>query len=267
MQNSLVIMTGLDKNKPPMFKNNCGRTLSNHAIMFIMRGHGRFEDETTKKTEVKAGTVFFLYPGKWHNFDPDPGTTWTEYWTLFDGAKAEALFGNIIPSGCPLFFHGLSSPLKESYESLHAEQTQKSPFRRERELYWLHHILMLVFMKTRGGVPPLGSELIISAKTAASRAVHKNIPFDFKSFAEDAGVGYEKFRKDFAKETGFSPANYLTSYKITRAMEMLAAPSLTVKEVSAALGFQDPYYFSRLFKRKEGVSPENFRKKLFSMKK
>ena len=263
MANNIVIMSGLDRNKSPIFKNNCGRTLSKHAVMYIVRGSGYFEDEITARTAVKAGTVFFLYPGRWHNFDPAPGSVWTEYWALFDGFAVEKLFGKIIPSESPLFFYGISSSLKQAYESLYAEKRQRDPWVYERSLYLIHSILMQIFLKANMKRAGTVNEFVAEAENAVEYAVEKNMPFDFKEFAENAGIGYEKFRKDFFRQTGASPVNYMTMLKIEKAMEFLSSPAMTIKEISSILGYQDPYYFSRLFKSRKNVSPENFRKNLF----
>lgn len=263
MATNMVILSGLDRDKPPMFKNNCGRTLSKHAVMYIVRGCGYFEDEVTARTDIKAGTVFFLYPGRWHNFDPSPGTVWTEYWALFDGKVIEKLFGKIIPRESPLFYYGASSSLKDVYESLYALKMQRDAWRYERSLYLLHSILMQIFIKAHSKKAGTGNELITEAVKEMEAAVEKNLPFDFKEFAGNTGVGYEKFRKDFFRETGSSPLNYLTMLKMEKAMELLSSPAMSVKEISSLLGYQDPYYFSRLFKSRKNISPENFRRNLF----
>ena len=46
-----------------------------------------------------------------------------------------------------------------------------------------------------------------------------------------------------------------------RAKELLAATDKSIKEISFELGFQSIYYFSNMFKKKEGINPSAFRKK------
>jgi len=264
MHCDIIKTVGLEKEKRPMFRDNSGRALSNHALMYILKGHGYFEDARTERTLIKAGSMFFLYPDRWHNFDPTPGTVWSEYWVLFDGTAAENLFGKIIPTDNPVHFHGISPVMRENYESLYGAWTCKNRFSPEYSLYLLHSILMQAFMKINN-IPSSDDGGIISrAKAAVKSSINKNFNIDFREFAEKENAGYEKFRKEFAKETGFSPHNYLTAMKINRAMELLCRPMLSIKEISDMLGFQDPYYFSRLFKKREGLSPENYRKKILS---
>ncbi|MFN7249965.1 MAG: helix-turn-helix domain-containing protein [Anaerobacillus sp.] len=63
------------------------------------------------------------------------------------------------------------------------------------------------------------------------------------------------FCRAFKKETGQTPGNYLTELKINRAKELLKVSNHSLKEISQSIGYQDPLYFSRVFKKSVGVSP------------
>ncbi len=63
----------------------------------------------------------------------------------------------------------------------------------------------------------------------------------------------------FKKKTGFSPINYFNDLKIQKACQYLSFTSMSVKEISYTLGFNDPLYFSRLFKKIMGVPPLRYR--------
>lgn len=61
----------------------------------------------------------------------------------------------------------------------------------------------------------------------------------------------------YADET---PLQYLTRLKMDHAAELLLHQRRTIKEVAAEVGFEDPYHFSRVFKRVHGVAPAHFRR-------
>ncbi|MGH2354685.1 MAG: helix-turn-helix transcriptional regulator [Chloroflexota bacterium] len=63
----------------------------------------------------------------------------------------------------------------------------------------------------------------------------------------------------FRRETGMAPVEYLHRYRLQRARELLERTTLPVAEIAAPVGLPDPYYFSRAFKRREGVSPRGDR--------
>jgi AraC-like DNA-binding protein len=84
----------------------------------------------------------------------------------------------------------------------------------------------------------------------------------FQTFAEENNIGYSYFRKMFKKYTGVPPVQYHLDLKILRAKEMLLYDDKSIKEISYDLGFQSIYYFSRIFKNKQGVSPSEMRKSM-----
>ena len=66
----------------------------------------------------------------------------------------------------------------------------------------------------------------------------------------------------FKKKTGYSIIHYFNLLKIQHACELINLTSMPIKEISYHLNFQDPLYFSRLFKKYMGVSPSEYRKNL-----
>ena len=63
----------------------------------------------------------------------------------------------------------------------------------------------------------------------------------------------------FRELTGYSPMEYLRRLRIERARELLANPSLSIKEVADGAGFSDPNHFSRVFARLDGIPPTAYR--------
>ncbi|MFS4492525.1 helix-turn-helix domain-containing protein [Maribacter sp. 2308TA10-17] len=63
------------------------------------------------------------------------------------------------------------------------------------------------------------------------------------------------------KETGKTTTEHLQLYLVDEAKNLLLNPNKTISEVAYALGFEYPPYFSRVFKKKEGISPTAYREK------
>jgi AraC-type DNA-binding domain-containing proteins len=78
--------------------------------------------------------------------------------------------------------------------------------------------------------------------------------------ARHTGISRQHLIHLFKRETGFSPIDYFLRLKMHHAANMLDTTDLTVKEVAAAVGMSDPYYFSRLFKKMIGHPPTDYRK-------
>lgn len=88
----------------------------------------------------------------------------------------------------------------------------------------------------------------------------KGIP-SIEQMAEQMSVSQRYLSDTLKKETGKTSTEHLQLYLIDEAKNILLDPKKTVAEVAYDLGFEYPPYFSRLFKKKEGVSPTEYRKK------
>ena len=66
--------------------------------------------------------------------------------------------------------------------------------------------------------------------------------------------------RKFIQKYNISPKEYLMEKRIERAKKLLAETDVSVKEISVSVGYVDQLYFSRLFKKKEGISPQAYRK-------
>ena len=75
------------------------------------------------------------------------------------------------------------------------------------------------------------------------------------------------FRRTFRAYAGTSPSKYRSMHKIDKAKELLTNSDLSVDEISERLGFDNPSYFCRVFKKETGVAPTVFKKSPLSIEK
>jgi AraC family transcriptional regulator of arabinose operon len=85
-------------------------------------------------------------------------------------------------------------------------------------------------------------------------------PLRVDRLARDCSLSASRFAHLFQADMGESPARYLDGIRIRKAQELLIGTSRSVKEISLEVGYRDPLYFSRAFRRKVGLSPKAFRK-------
>jgi AraC-like DNA-binding protein len=88
---------------------------------------------------------------------------------------------------------------------------------------------------------------------------HLNQPIQVAKLAETAHTSPSHFFALFKRWAGFSPIDYFIRLRMRRASRLLANTSMSVKEIAAALGYDDPFYFSRLFKSVHGTAPSEYR--------
>lgn len=98
----------------------------------------------------------------------------------------------------------------------------------------------------------------LSRSFASGELQEKGIP-SIEQIAEKLAVSKRYLSDTLKKETGKSSSEHLQLYLIDEAKNILLNPKKTVAEVAYELGFEYPPYFSRLFKKKEGISPSEYR--------
>ena len=79
--------------------------------------------------------------------------------------------------------------------------------------------------------------------------------FSAKSMSEQLNISYSTLYSKVKSLTGQSPQNYISTYRLNKAMEMLKARDRSVSEVGYDVGFSSVQYFSRAFKKHFGISP------------
>jgi len=77
--------------------------------------------------------------------------------------------------------------------------------------------------------------------------------------ARHAGLSVAHFSQLFKRQTGYSPVDYFIHAKIQHACFLLDTTPLSVSDIGLRLGYKDPYYFSRIFRKVMGVSPRAYR--------
>ena len=80
-----------------------------------------------------------------------------------------------------------------------------------------------------------------------------------EEMAKMAGLSERRFRTVFFARTGKSPKAFLIDIKLKKAAELLKNTSLNIKQIALSLGYSEQLYFSRIFKKKTGVYPKQFR--------
>ena len=103
-----------------------------------------------------------------------------------------------------------------------------------------------------------GSVLQIE-QSIAYMAQHLDRPLQVATLAAKAKLSPSHFFALFKRRTGTAPMDYFTRLRMQHACQLLNEASLSVKEVAALMGYDDPFYFSRVFKSVFAVAPVHYR--------
>ena len=97
--------------------------------------------------------------------------------------------------------------------------------------------------------------------TQAIRCMYRNLgrAMTLDELAEEVGLSKSYLHQIFVAHTGRAPLEFFSRLKVEEACKLLKATDHSIGEIAQRVGFGDPYYFSRLFKKAVGVSPKKYR--------
>lgn len=238
-----------------------GRTIpEQYALVYIARGRGVFESEASGARKVAAGSAFVLFPGVWHRYRPARSTGWDEYWFLFKGEIMDRLAGEgVFTPQSPVIDVGLNDHLMGQYQRL-LELAEMQPLG-FREQLSTTALAILASGWAAAQQRELGDRNLEGAirKARFMMIEHIDQPLEARKIARELHLSYTHFRRLFKRMTGYSPGQYLLHMRIVKAQELLRDTRLSIKQICFMLGFDSPYYFSRIFKAKIGRSPLQWR--------
>ncbi len=122
-------------------------------------------------------------------------------------------------------------------------------------------MLLLVQSKNASSVLELIEELYYPRAASLKKVIelHKYESLSIEELSQLCGLSLSSFKREFKAIYKDSPNNYLNTQKIEKAKTLLEFSELTINEIAYEVGFGDPYYFSRLFKKKEDIPPSQYR--------
>ena len=89
---------------------------------------------------------------------------------------------------------------------------------------------------------------------------HYNERINIEEYAESRNMSVSWFQRNFKQMVNCSPMQYLLTIRMNNAASLLESTDYSMAEISAIVGYDNPLYFSRLFKKQNRVSPSEYRK-------
>lgn len=240
-----------------------GRVLQSFQIILISAGTGVFECAAQPGTQiVEPGTIMILFPGIWHRYQPAPETGWVEHWIECQGSAFDeaARIGLIQPSHS-LLKVGVACDLSDCFERCHSLARIDAMANQDLLSTLALHLLALLghLRRSERGFTKVIDDVVQRAYTLI--ALRCQEPLDLPALAAELGVGYSNLRHSFMARVGISLGQHYQNTRIQKAQDLLVNTAKSVKEIAEILGFESASHFSKQFKQRIGLSPNDWRVK------
>ncbi|MCL1992842.1 MAG: AraC family transcriptional regulator [Spirochaetes bacterium] len=244
---------------PPLFKPVAqGRVLPEFQVVYVASGQGVFESGGAAY-RVKPGSILLVLPGVKHSYQPLLETGWQEYWVGFKGDYFSGLVDEGRLADQVFFELGPSKSVLSLYSMIFEEVSAQRPlFQMKACAAILSIIAEVLARERRKDQPNFYQQIVEKAKHIMESNIFGRI--NLTAVSDQLGISTSRLNEIFKAYTSMTPYQYYIQIKIHKAESVLERKDLSVKEAAYKMGFDDPYYFSRLFKNKTGVSPSDWKK-------
>jgi len=231
-----------------------------YILLYCVDGEGEIHINH-QYYRIKPNTFLIIPRETAHRYKSSATNPWSIYWAHFRGTNAEAIYNRFLNDGqiqvreVPYdetrikLFEQLFSVLDYSFNIKELEIVN---------IKLQHFIASLVYYKQINPVT-FDTDSVSLSIAFMKKNIDKKIKME--TLADHLGISISHYIRVFKQKTGSSPINYFNLLKIQQSCQYLYFTDRSVKEISVALGFDDQYYFSRLFSKLIGLSPLNYRKK------
>jgi AraC-like DNA-binding protein len=237
-----------------------------YLIHHILAGQGTFT--TGDRTyDLTRGDSFIIEPGHLIEYKADNTNPWHYDWIAVKGKKFQALLNQ---SGI-----SLSSPIVHTTNNNHAKWLEKikSTFKSRDSSGGLRacgyvYLLLSDFQQVLNPERLKESEAPTTIERHVKQVAQQlttqyTEPISIESIAQSYGYNRAYFSKMFKVYNHVSPVTFLLNLRISKARQLLRERlELTIEQIAYSVGFNDPLYFSKQFKRFYQLSPSEYRSSL-----
>jgi len=240
-------------NPVPRHKHNC------YELFFIAEGDGRFYIDC-QSYDIQKNTFFLISPNRIHGWEYTHNLH--AYLIKFD---LSLFLDNFFSEHISIFHFDTVNLMEEESKSirnildqLHEEYLSPQSFKEFTISNLLHILLIYIQRALPAKVSTHATNVVVSKLDDLMH--HNNYQLTSVAYyAKKLKISIKQLNLAIKEMTGLNSSDYIRSKTMLEAKRLLKYDSLTCNEIADKLGFMDPGYFSRFFKREVGVSPKLFR--------
>lgn len=232
-----------------------------NILMYCVGGRGHYETATNNYT-LNANQFMILPPGKFHIYQADLHNPWSIYWVHFSGHKVKQLnewmkTENYVKPTDIEYNQKIIDQWSEMYNALATSYSDNNLAFANLCLYKFLTFFICQPEFIPGNIPrnPIGESI-----TYMKANIDKIITIE--ELASHLKFSSSHYSALFRNKTGISPIEYFIKLKIQYACQLLSQSDLRISDIADKIGYEDTFYFSRLFKKVTGKSPRDYKNAL-----
>ncbi len=236
------------------------KNLESYLIVLVLSGSGTLM-YNEKYYDLKAGSCFFIdcmVPYYHQSSLSDP---WELMWIHFNGATSKEYYR---------FYSSLSEPvcsphsfqeLKEKLESLLDVNTHSDLTAEITSSRLIVDVLSILLQEVTNAKEEQGSRHQKMLDIRQYLDEHATEKFSLDELSEHFYISKYHLSREFKQQFGITPNLYVISKRITMVKKLLRFSDFSLEEIAMKCGFYDTSYMNKQFKKSEGISASDFRKK------
>ncbi len=242
-------------------------------LAFVLSGEGKYHIEG-QTYDVEEGDLLLFKPGVHHQalYVPEAEVPTTEFFVGFCDLQLPGREPGDIPLPGGGYILHTSGELRQRIfricSSMEAEGAVCWPGRYHMLKAYLMQLLLLILKEQSPHPQPMKGYAFdsVNKKYVVEQIVsyfedHYSEKISLDTIAENMYLSPFYISKLFKSETGDTPIRHLINIRLERAKELLVEEQdMSIQKVAAAVGYDDAYHFSKLFKKHYGMSPSQVRK-------
>lgn len=232
-----------------------------YEVIYILNGSVEYKCNG-EEFVVNAGDMYFIQPGQTHEekslSEPLEFIYIKFFLYNYRGVRMDSFLNDVNKQRFEQPGRGLREKFVKIFEEMNNQELAFKQVVENSILEILIDVMRILQMNQLEKSTSISVNVIITQIIEdVAMNVHKN--YSVEEISRTYGISKSSFHHSFKKQTGLPFKDYVNRNKIREAEHQLTVTDKTVTNISWSLGFSNVYYFSRLFKRYNGITPTEFR--------